>query len=444
MLSSLRRRLLLALFGLAVVGAGSMGTIGWMTREGLVREAEERLLSTATERELSLDLISERLAVDIATLAADRMVGGTLGDLDANLVPGKADFWKTVEHFTAGDFAERTERDGAKLGTPYGLRHARVHPVAVALRTLGGYGDVLLLNKDGRVVYSTNKGPEFGRDMNDPALAAAGLGRLFETMAAGPDDRASFQDYAAYGFAEGRPSAFLGRPVLRKANVAMGDAPNTVRAGYVVIRLTPETFDRVLADREGLGETGQTYAVGADGLLRTNPPLSATPSAGTPAASLGIAGPLDGSIRSVHFERDGRPRIAATASADIFGHRWTVVAEKSLTEALAAAGSIGRAMQIAAAVVLVITLAIGASAALGLTRPIRRPTAALRPVETTEDPVEADAVAPDEAAEPEPIDRAPPPRELADPLAREVPDTIGRGEGRPGLVATVPRDRTAA
>ncbi|MEJ1161264.1 methyl-accepting chemotaxis protein [Prosthecomicrobium sp. N25] len=382
MMSSLRFRIPFALVGLALASAAVMGTIGWMgARDGLEAEARSRLLQAAGARELSLDLIAERLDVDLAALTADKIIAGNLGDLDENLQPGKPDTDKVIQFFAGLPAAERAQADGAKIGAMYGVRHAKVHPAASAVKAVGGYADILLLNKDGRVVYTVVKGDDFAHDAARD-LAGTGLGQLFTAMRDGPDDKASFVDFAAYAPGGEEPSAFLGRPLVRKANVAMGEAQASVRGGYVVLRLGPAIFDRVLSDRNGLGDTGQTFAVGPDGRLRSNAPLSANPTAGLPATAVGMAAEAAklqaGSV--FRFIRDGEERLAATSRTRIFGSDWMLVAEKAVSESLAAADEISRTLQIAAVAILAGTVLIGILVASGITRPILKLTAALRAI----------------------------------------------------------------
>ncbi len=148
----------------------------------------------------------------------------------------------------------------------YGLRHSKVHPAALSLMQQGGYDDILLVDAEGRVVYSALKGSEFTRNVSDAELSASGLAKMYESLKASQGG-VVFQDFAASSLASGAPAAFIGAPIMRRANVAMGGAQEEVRAGYAIIRLSPSVIDRVFSDRHGLGETGETVAVGKDGLL---------------------------------------------------------------------------------------------------------------------------------------------------------------------------------
>jgi hypothetical protein len=68
----------------------------------------------------------------------------------------------------------------------------------------------------------------------------------------------------------------------------MGTGQAAERIGFIALRVTPALFDRTLSKRVGLGETGQIVAAGADGRLRSNPPLDRAVRAGAPLAEIGI------------------------------------------------------------------------------------------------------------------------------------------------------------
>ncbi len=88
-----------------------------------------------------------------------------------------------------------------------------------------------------------------------------------------------FQDFKASSLASGAPVAFIGAPIMRRANAAMGGAQEDVRAGYAIIRFSPSIVDRVFSDRNGLGDTWRDRGCRRSGLLRTNAPLVKTPTA---------------------------------------------------------------------------------------------------------------------------------------------------------------------
>ncbi len=164
----------------------------------------------------------------------------------------------------------------------------------------------------------------------------------------------------------------------RRANVAMGTAQAVERAGYIVMRISPALFDATLAQRAGLGETGQTLVIGADGLLRGKPPLSAGIAAGAPASALGIA--PDNLVAKAPFSypaADGR-HMAVGATVPVFGVQWTMLAEQSEAEALRAVDELSRLLVMIGLAVLAGTAVLGLLMSRAIVRPLGALTSAIK------------------------------------------------------------------
>jgi methyl-accepting chemotaxis protein len=376
-LTSLNFRLPAITVGLALVSASVMGGLSWYSaRSGLVDAAQERLQFAASARKAGIELVAERVGGDLVTVAGNPQVGGNFGDLVEALDPAKPDFAGLVRTYTEG--ASREARLGAEAaGTMYGRRHAKVQEVARKLLERPGYADLVFVSEDGRIVYTTTKGGDFGRSLAEPELAGTGLARLVARLKGAEADATLYEDYAAYP-AEPVPSAFIGRSIARRANVAMGTGQEASRIGFVLLRLTPALFDRTLSDRGGLGETGQVMAVGADGTLRSNPPLSRSVTAGKPATALGLEkADLAGERPFTYTDGNGQ-RMVATARVSVLGAPWTILAEQAEDETLAAVGTLTKALAATALAVLAVTTLLGLLFARTIVGPLGALTRALQ------------------------------------------------------------------
>jgi methyl-accepting chemotaxis protein len=200
---------------------------------------------------------------------------------------------------------------------------------------------------------------------------------LVERLKSARPDATLFEDYAAYP-AEAVPSAFLGRAITRRANVAMGTGQEAARIGFVVVRLTPALFDQTLIDRSGLGETGQILAVGGDGMLRSDSPLSETVKAGKPVAILGLDKDALGNAHPFTYANDAGTHMVATAKVSVLGAPWTILAEQSVDETLAAVGTLTRALSVTALAVLAGTAILGLLFARTIVGPLGALTRALQ------------------------------------------------------------------
>ncbi len=360
--------------GLALIGAATMGYIGWMGARGALEEAAtDRLALAADGRRDLVEAATRRVRLDLLNVAETSLIGSSIRDLDANIALNPDEFAKNKAYFS-GDPAEVAEKDGAESKTMYGFRHAKIHDLVKEARSRGGYADILLLSPEGRVVYSVAKGADFTLTQ-DEGLAPTALGRLYEAMKADPS-ATLFEDFAPYGFAGDVPSAFIGQAISRRSNAAMNAAQDVVLAGFVVFRLEPSLFDAVLKDRRNLGATGETVAVGPDGLLRSSAP-GGEAVAGEPLAKLGMAEtPAEG--KTLLFQREGRSFLAIATEADVFGRSWTLVAAQSVDEALAAVAAMTRTMMIAAGVLLAAMVVVGLLAARAVTKPLAALTATLQ------------------------------------------------------------------
>ena len=167
--------------------------------------------------------------------------------------------------------------------------------------------------------------------------------------------------------------------MTKRANVAMGSAQAAERIGFIVMRVTPTLFDQALAKRTGLGETGQILAAGADGLLRSNPPLSPSVKAGDGLAPIGIDANRIKAGGSFSFTAADGQHIAAASPLTVLGAPWTVVAEQSESEAIATVRALSHMLLLAGLCVLVATAVLGLLLARSIVAPLGALTRRSRP-----------------------------------------------------------------
>ncbi|KMO41416.1 methyl-accepting chemotaxis protein [Methylobacterium aquaticum] len=378
-LSKLAVRLPSTIVGLALVSATVMGGLSWYSaKSSLVSAVQDRLQLAATATGHGIALVADQARSDFAAAASHPQVASNFTDLIETLDPAKPDYAGILAAFRAPPTPEaRLAFDGTTTNTMYGRRHVKVQEVARRLLSQPGYADLLFLDPDGRIVYTATKGDDFAASVKDPALRDTSLARLFEQMKGAAPDAVSFADFSAYPVG-GAPAAFIGKTMNRRANVAMGTAQAVERAGYIVMRLTPALFDATLAQRAGLGETGQVVVAGADGRLRGKPPLSAGIAAGAPVSELGIAAERLAVRAPFSYEASNGRHMAASAAVPVLGANWTMLAEQSEAEALHAVDALSRILVMIGLVVLLGTAALGLLMARAIVRPLGALTTAIK------------------------------------------------------------------
>jgi methyl-accepting chemotaxis protein len=362
--------------GLALLSAAAMGGLSWSSaKSGLIEAAGARLELAAAARRDGIELVADRMQADFLAAAGHPQIVSNFPDLVETLDPSKPDFAGIVEAFQSPPTVEaRVALDSTPATAMYGRRHVKVQEVARRIVAEPGYADLIFLDESGRVVYTTTKGNDFAKSLDDPSLKETGLARLVERLKSQDPGATAFEDFASYPV--GGPSAFIGRAMTKRANVAMGTAQAVERIGFVVLRVTPALFDRTLAKRAGLGETGQILAAGADGRLRSNPPLNPAVKAGAPISDLGFSASQLSGGSFAYPAADGR-HMAASATVSVLGAPWTVVAEQTEAEAVGAVQTLSRTLALTALVVLLGTAILGLLLARSIVRPLGALTRAL-------------------------------------------------------------------
>ncbi|QEE37853.1 MULTISPECIES: methyl-accepting chemotaxis protein [unclassified Methylobacterium] len=375
-LSRLSSRLPAMTIGLALLSATAMGGFSWYSaKSGLIDAANERLQLAAAARRDGIELVADRMQADFLAASAHPQIVSNFPDLIENLDPAKPDTAAVIAAFQAPPTVEaRVALDGTGM---YGRRHVKVQETARKLITQAGYADLLFLDDAGRVVYTTTKGKDFGQSVTEDGLKDTALARLVQRLKAADPSAVLYEDFTAYPV-DGVPAAFIGRAMTKRANVAMGTAQAAERIGFIALRVTPTLFDQALAKRTGLGETGQVMAAGADGRLRSNPPLNATVKAGNELKPLGIEAAQLKAGGSFDFTAADGPHMAAASPVSVLGAPWTVVAEQSQAEAIDAVRALSRNLLLIGLCVLAGTAVLGLLLARSIVSPLGALTRALK------------------------------------------------------------------
>ena len=121
-----------------------------------------------------------------------------------------------------------------------------------------GYYDLFLINPDGYCFYSAYKKPDYRTNFQDGKYANSNLGQLFRKVMA--SKKFGVVDFASYAPRKGAPAAFIAAPITHKGEVEV----------VIALQLSLESINKIMLQREGMGETGETYLVGPDYLMRSD------------------------------------------------------------------------------------------------------------------------------------------------------------------------------
>ena len=305
----LRRRLTVTLVGVSLVSVLLLATVNFVFARLLITDSvESQLTAVRDTRVQALEIGAERLQSRVSTLALNPSVTEALTELssefgalseditsdqvddlttiyDTEALPPfvaagvNTDAAELVPATPAGRYLqrhyisenpngpdERDQLDDAGDGSGYSEAHATHHPTLRALMTNAGMADLLLVGVEtGDVVYSTKKRIDLGTNTLAGPYADSGLGEVVEKLATVAVGDSVLSDTFFYIPTSGEPVFFLASAVRSGSNVV----------GAVVTEVPVSALTGVMTAQQdwrrlGLGDTGESYIVGADRTLRTD------------------------------------------------------------------------------------------------------------------------------------------------------------------------------
>ncbi len=208
-------------------------------------------------------------------------IGGDLQSMSANMSTIQAVFalsgaWSYLGENPAAELSKRyIENNPNEPGQRYLLDTAKVDNFDSAHRTqnpyfrdhmlLRGYDDILLFDTKGNLIYTARKNPDIGHNIADEVLASTPLADVYAKSIETEDHTATFlSSFSLYAPMENKPAVFMSSPIFMKKK----------KVGVLAYALSTEQINKIFANRKGLGQTGETVLLAADGSMLTDAPLS--------------------------------------------------------------------------------------------------------------------------------------------------------------------------
>ena len=368
---------LIGFLGCALLGLILGGTSVWRSQDAASQAATARLTTVAQSRSQALAGYLESIEQDITTIAANPNTADALGAFDAGWAGLGSSAESRLQQLYITDnpnpTGEKENLDAAGDGSAYSIAHARFHPWFRQFLRTRGYYDIFLFNLDGDLVYTVFKELDYATNLLSGTYAATDLGHAFRAgRNLGAGDVAFF-DFEPYAPSHGAPASFISTPI---------HGPDGTLQGVLVFQMPIDRLNGVMGSLNGLGDTGEAYAVGADSMMRTDARFASESTILTTSVGNDFANEIFLERRGVVRKQDhrGESVFAAFEIVAFNGVEWAVIITQTRGEALAAANAL--VFQLGAAALLLTALMAGAGffAATKAARPIKSITAATREI----------------------------------------------------------------
>ncbi|WP_051145119.1 methyl-accepting chemotaxis protein [Thiomicrorhabdus sp. Kp2] len=236
--------------------------------------------------------------------------------------------------------SERWKLNKGASKSAYHAIHASMQPVIHKFIRNANFNELYLIDqKTDRVLYSVNKGSDFGVNIATNPLKNSGLNAVYQNAKNLTANQTAFTDFSRYAPAGNLPQSFMAAPVVYQGKTL----------GILVVQLDTEQLNAIMTDNSGMGASGDTFLVGTDFLMRTD---SAKDKNHTVLNS--FANPKTGQANysSVNQALQGKTGVDLTPSfnstqvmsaytpIDALGTKWALVAELDEQEALASSDAL--------------------------------------------------------------------------------------------------------
>ncbi|WP_022693435.1 methyl-accepting chemotaxis protein [Ponticaulis koreensis] len=362
------------LLGLVVGGiAVTAMTLGWVTSqassEALSRLSEDKLSSIAQTEAAAFSDYLQSIQQDLDTVADNPFTLSALREFENGWDALGSNQMNTLQDLyiesNPNPLGEKHLLDYASDGSEYSQAHAEFHPWFRQFLEARGYYDIFLFSNDGSLVYTVFKELDYATNLRTGEWASSDLGAAFRAAA---DDSAYISDHAFFDFqpyapSHGAPASFIARPIPDE---------NGNQAGVLVFQMPIDQLNEIMGATSGLGETGESFLIGEDGLLRTDAPRSDTSTilnASFPTDSLAGAASRDFAMYE-GASYTGADVSAAIVPVEFEGAQWFVVAQENTEELNQPIVDLQQRSLITSLIVLAVLGVIGAFFARMISGPI--------------------------------------------------------------------------
>ncbi|NVJ91218.1 MAG: hypothetical protein HWE34_06150 [Methylocystaceae bacterium] len=355
---------------IAIISAVITGMISYnIAANSLEDESKNKLLALEKSRQTALEYYLHSIESDLISLTNNDMVVDGLTAFEESwdeLQDPEKRLKELYIEKNPNPLGEKEKLDRADDNSAYSASHGHYHPWFRELLQKKGYYDIFLVNHEGKVVYTVFKENDYATNALTGKWKDTGLGHVVQKVLNNfKKDEIAFEDFAPYAPSNGAPASFIAAPIFDQAGE---------KHGILVFQMPIDRIDKVLDVSEGMGETGETYLVGKDLLMRSDSRLSKEPTIlKTKVDTLAVEKALKGENGIIQQKNyTGKESFAAYSPLTFHGVNWAIIAEKTIDESLKGLGEMATYITIAVIVLCVGVSLLGYFAIRGLLHEIIR------------------------------------------------------------------------
>jgi len=376
------QKLPILIVGLAVLSAVVTGYFAVTKAEkDLISAAESKLVALQASRVNALGNYLASIEQDLSSLSKNAYVRQALIDfmkgwneLGVNGISQKDTLQRLYITDNPHPTGSKEELDFAGDGSLYSQVHEYYHPWFRHFLRQRDYYDIFLFSPAGDLVYTVFKELDYATNLNTGEYKDSDLGNAFRAAKNNPNpDQQNFFDFRPYAPSHGAPASFISQAILNDDGSL---------AGVLVFQMPIARINRVMQLAAGMGDSGETYIVGKDNLMRSDSRFSEDSTIlKTKVTGETVDLALDGKDGvQVVADYRGINVFSAYGPLDFKGTRWAILAEIDEAEVMAPINDMKVFSLLTTSIVIVVIAFISLLSSRSIAGPIREAVSATKAI----------------------------------------------------------------
>lgn len=327
------QKLPLIMISMAILTSIVTGVIGiTLAEKEVLNEARQKLEAIESAKAQTLEGYLKSISEDLDVMTKNDHVRQALQDFSQGW--NELGFNQTERLQTLyieknpNEIGHKEDLDYAPDGSLYSQMHAKHHPWFRHFLRSRDYYDIFLFKPNGDLVYTVFKELDYATNVVTGQWKDTDLGAVFRAARDNPQaDFQVFEDFEAYAPSHDVPASFIAQPILNDDGSL---------AGVMAIQMPIGRLNTIMQTHAGMGETGEAYIVGTDGLMRSDSRFSEESTIlKTKVAGKTFEYAIDGKKGSeIITDYAGNKVISAYGPVEFLGTKWAVLAKTQMVEVM--------------------------------------------------------------------------------------------------------------
>ena len=248
------------------------------------------------------------------------------------------------------------EKDGLDhaplIGETYDRVHRKYHPIFRSFLNKFGYYDIFLIDADtGHIVYSVFKELDYATSLLTGPYKDTNFARAFRrAVESGEKNSVVLEDFEPYTPSYEAAASFIASPIFEGNKLT----------GVLIFQMPVGRINHMMQNLSGMGESGETYLIAEDRLMRSQSRFSEDNTIGSfKVDTAAVDRIFEGQTgQDIILDYRGTEVLSSYMPIEVEGLKWGLIAEIDKSEALAAKSELTATLAIVTVLAILAVLGI--------------------------------------------------------------------------------------